>query len=86
MTFFPSGSIGINGVFDRVKEFQILRGGRRELLSGWRVGCRHGGCRRAVAMDLEKTNTEVVNGNRCLDREVKEENDSRGKERGINIK
>lgn len=52
MTFLPFGSIGMNGDFDRVKEFQIFKGGRCSLDSGCNVGCRQGGCWRAVAMDL----------------------------------
>lgn len=55
----------------------------RELASGLNVGCRHGGCWRAVVMGLEKTNTGVINGDRCLDSGRRGKNGRRGRERGI---
>lgn len=76
----------MNGFLDRVNEFQIFRGGKRALASGYSVGCRHGGCWRAVAIDLEKINRGEKNDNRAFEGFAKEETKSEVRENDMGIK
>lgn len=85
MTFFPSGSMGMNGVFVRVRELYTFSGGKRELASGCKVGWRHGGCWRvelAMVLEIMKVGVDDDAG-RCLNTRVKEQPSQRGG-KGIN--
>lgn len=76
----------MNGVLDRVNEFQIFRGGKRDLAWGYSVGCRHGGCWRAVAIGLEKINREERSDNRAFEGCAKDETESGVREKDMGIK
>lgn len=72
----------MNGVLDRVSEFQTFSGGR-EVASGWMEGCRHGGCWRAVDIALTGKARETNDSGGSERERERGRKDEKEKERGM---
>lgn len=77
----PAGSIGMNGVFDRVREFHTVNGGWDVEVEGWDGGGFQGGCLRDSMVDLCQSQKQLQveegdDNNICISRDNHDSRDS----------